>query len=52
MKLIDRNELANRLEALDIDEEILNEIFDIIDDMPYLHAIKLANGDLKGMWHE
>lgn len=52
MKLIDRNELANRLEALDIDEEILNEIFDTIDDMPYLDAVKLANGDLKGKWHE
>lgn len=52
MKLIDRNELANRLEALDIDEEILNEIFDTIDDMPYLDAVKLTNGDLKGKWCE
>ena len=52
MKLVDRTELENRLEALDIDEEILGEIFDIIEDMPYLDAIKLANGDLKGEWRE
>ena len=52
MKLIDRNELANRLDALDINEEVLEEIFDVIEDMPYLDVIKLANGDLKGEWRE
>ena len=52
MKLIERTELENRLEALDIDEEILEEIFDTIEDMPYLDAVKLTNGDLKGTWRE
>lgn len=52
MKLIDRTELENRLEALEIDEEILEEVLDLIEDMPYLDAIKLANGDLKGKWCE
>lgn len=52
MKLIDRTELENRLEALEIDEGILEEVLDMIEDMPYLDAIKLANGDLKGKWCE
>lgn len=52
MKLIDRTELENRLEALEIDEEILEEVLDMIEDMPYLDAIKLTNGDLKGKWCE
>ena len=52
MKLIDRTELENRLEALEIDEEILEEVLDLIEDMPYLDVIKLANGDLKGKWCE
>ena len=52
MKLIDRTELENRLEALKIDEEILKEVLDLIEDMPYLDAIKLANGDLNGKWCE
>lgn len=56
MKLINRNELENRLEALfenlGISEEDTEEIFAEIEDMPYLNAIKLANGDLKGEWYE
>ena len=52
MKLIDRTELENRLEALEIDEGILEEVLDMTEDMPYLDAIKLANGDLKGKWCE
>lgn len=52
MKLINRNELENRLQGLDISEDILEEILDTIEDMPYLDCVKLANGDLKGNWHE
>ena len=52
MKLIDRTELENRLGALEIDEEILEEVLDVIEDMPYLDVVKLSNGDLKGEWYE
>ena len=52
MKLINRNELINRITCLDIDEDIIEEVLDTIEDMPYLDAIKLANGDLKGEWRE
>ena len=56
MKLINRNELEKRLSGLaeefDIDVDIMEEIYAIIEDMPYLDAIKLTNGDLKGTWHE
>lgn len=54
MKLIDMNELENRLEVLlenlNIDDDAIEEIFAVIEDMPYLDAIKLTNGDLKGKW--
>jgi len=56
MKLINRNELESRLsglaEELDIDADIMEEIYIVIEDMPYLDAIKLTNGDLKGSWHK
>jgi len=52
MKLINRNELINRIICLEIDEDIIEEVLDIIEDMPYLDAVKLANGDLKGTWCE
>lgn len=52
VKLVDRTELENRLEALDIDRDILEEVLDVIEDMPYLEAIKMKNGDLKGEWKE
>lgn len=56
MKLINRNELESRLEALfeelGISQDDAEEIYAEIEDMPYLDAIKLANGDLKGEWRE
>ena len=56
MKLISRNELENRLEglfeSLDISEDAREEIFAVIEDMPYLDAVKLTNGDLVGRWHD
>ena len=56
MKLVNRNELENRLEILfeklGISEEDAEEIYAEIEDMPYLDAIKLANGDLKGEWRK
>ena len=56
MKLIDRYELENRLSALldklDVDVDIIENILDEIEDMPYLDVIKLKNGDLKGKWRE
>ncbi len=52
MKLINRNELINRITCLEIDEDAIEEVLDIIEDMPYLDAIKLSNGDLKGEWRE
>ena len=54
MKLINRNELQNRLvclfEKLDINEDDAEEIYAEIEEMPYLDAVKLKNGDLKGRW--
>lgn len=54
MKLINRNELENRLQGLTeeigIDEDIMEEIYAVIEDMPYLDAVKLTNGNLKGTW--
>ena len=32
--------------------EILEEVLDLIEDMPYLDAIKTISGDLKGTWRE
>lgn len=56
MKLVNRNELVNRLEALfeklGIDEDTADEIFNEIEDMPYLDVVKMNNGDLRGTWHE
>lgn len=56
MKLINRNELEGRLEVLfenlGISEEDAEEIYAEIEDMPYLDAVKLENGDLKGTWIE
>ena len=56
MKLINRNELENRLvcllEGLNVDTDIAEEIFAEIEDMPYLDAVKLSNGNLKGVWCE
>ena len=52
MKLINRNELINRIMCLEIDEDIIEEVLDAIEDLPYLDAIKLTNGDLQGTWHE
>lgn len=56
MKLINRNELENRLmclfEDLNLDADIQEEIFAEIEDMPYLDAIKLTNGNLRGHWCE
>lgn len=54
MKLINRNELESRLgglaEELNIDADIMEEIYAEIEDMPYLDAVKLTNGNLKGTW--
>lgn len=54
MKLINREELENRLASLieESNEDIIEEIFEIIEDMPYLNVIKLTNGDLRGNWCE
>ena len=56
MKLINRNELENRLEyvfeQIGISEDDAEEIYAVIEDLPYLDAIKLENGDLKGEWRE
>ena len=56
MKLINRNELENRLmclfEDLNLDADIQEEIFAKIEDMPYLDTIKLTNGNLQGHWCE
>lgn len=59
MKLIDRNELENRLSAkldsvvlipeLSSDPKTL--IMDIIEDMPYLDCIKTSHNELIGNWH-
>ena len=54
MKLINRNELENRLEylfeKLGIDADDAEEIYAQIEDLPYLDAVKLTNGNLKGTW--
>ena len=54
MKLISRNELENRLEylfeKLGIDADAAEEIYAEIEDLPYLDAVKLTNGNLKGTW--
>lgn len=54
MKLINREELENRLSSLieESNENLIEEIFDIIEDMPYLNTIELTNGDLRGNWYE
>ena len=54
MKLINKDELASRLERLsdelNINEDTIEKIIDAIDDMPYLSCVRLTNGDLKGDW--
>lgn len=56
MKLINIDELENRLDALfeklELDNEIKEEVFAEIEDMPYLDCIKTKSGNLKGEWHK
>lgn len=57
MKLIDRNELENRLSAQldsvipELSSDAVAFIMDIIEDMPYLDCIKTSHNELIENWH-